>query len=505
MVAVIAAAAWRLNKLLWFSADLRSRLAKERAALARLESGNSPALTELSVIERELADANRVREELFHSFRGGGATLAGLDDVAVPQGRTEAFFDLASFVERTREKVVRAGVAVSQREYFGFAEFEREGPEVELIAITFRQRLILERILDLLLQARPLRLIEVRRSHSSASAQSSAGQVGSARRDDGARPPGAGRAALELFSDPALAKQRIPVAANTLEFRISFAGDTGSLRAFVNGLCDLRWPLVLQSVLVEPESKPGVDRRTMSGAAQFADERSVIVRRTVSKFTVALGFVELPVAEVAAVPSLQPAPAWPVPKAQSAGDQWIFDLFTPPEIYYDDFSREFTVIPPDTEKRRRMDLDAAPETRPRDPDPVPLRLAGFIGADGNYLGILEDTRTTEHSLVRRGDRWMERDLTIVAFNVERVRAQANDDMATTELVATARVREDLTGMEYVLTTVGGFDRTEVGSVEIMDSPSAPPCREESPAAGFVSVSTPPEAIDGDSEMAEELR
>ena len=48
--------------------------------------------------------------------------------------------------------------------------------------------------------------------------------------------------------------------------------------------------------------------------------------------------------------------AWSRPENQSRGEDWVFDAFTPPVLYYNPKSREFAVT--------RPDLSSAPERDP---------------------------------------------------------------------------------------------------------------------------------------------
>jgi len=146
-----------------------------------------------------------------------------------------------------------------------------------------------------------------------------------------------------------------------------------------------------------------------------------------------------------------PRRAWSAPISQARGAEWVYDVFTPPEIYYDPRSKEFTVTPPRAPAAELPDDDGpAPAVRPT---AFRLQLVGFVGGEGNYLGTFENLGTTEHILARGGRALPELGLTIRDFQVKSVRRESADSMAANELVATAVVRDERTGADVVLTNL----------------------------------------------------
>ena len=47
--------------------------------------------------------------------------------------------------------------------------------------------------------------------------------------------------------------------------------------------------------------------------------------------------------------------SWAPPQPQSRGEDWVFDVFTPPVLYYNPASREFTVTSPETTNSKSKD------------------------------------------------------------------------------------------------------------------------------------------------------
>jgi hypothetical protein len=145
---------------------------------------------------------------------------------------------------------------------------------------------------------------------------------------------------------------------------------------------------------------------------------------------------------------------WPEPVPQARGREWIFDLFTPPEIFYAEDSRQFSVIPP-----RLAAVAAKPE--PDDfgltlvgvrREPYRLQLVGFLGDEGNALGAFENILSTEHFLARSGHRVPALGLTIEDFAVKRLSTMSGPSDRSAGLTAVAVVRDDETGEHVSLTS-----------------------------------------------------
>ncbi len=82
---------------------------------------------------------------------------------------------------------------------------------------------------------------------------------------------------------------------------------------------------------------------------------------------------------------------WPPPVSQSAGPEWIFDLFTPPVIYFHPQTAKFAVTPPDTDRPAastfKLRLVALEKTLYR------LQYRGHFGREGQYLIQISDEET----------------------------------------------------------------------------------------------------------------
>ena len=147
---------------------------------------------------------------------------------------------------------------------------------------------------------------------------------------------------------------------------------------------------------------------------------------------------------------------WASPKAQSSGSEWLFDVFTPPKIYYNVDSGKFTVTVP---------INDPVVVGPVEPPPPPtfglqlvkveqplfrLQLIGYVGegpgARGNFLKVT----TGDLVFATSGKKFPDLNLEVVRFSAERVRTQVEGGTEIIETVAKAVVRDTITGEEIPL-------------------------------------------------------
>lgn len=187
-------------------------------------------------------------------------------------------------------------------------------------------------------------------------------------------------------------------------------------------------------------------------------------------------------------PSVKPAPpvkteTWSAPVAQSRGREWLYDAFTPPEIFYNARTRQFTVKPPTSlvepeavEEAFGLELVAVR------PEPFRLQLIGFIGEEGNWRGTFENLRTGEVFLATSGQSLPKLGLTIRSFDVRPQPVALPQSMTTRQRVATAIVRDAQTGRDVLLTH---RDRTFTGTVSaFVAAPGETATREVRPGDVF---------------------
>lgn len=155
-------------------------------------------------------------------------------------------------------------------------------------------------------------------------------------------------------------------------------------------------------------------------------------------------------------PSAPAAPAlktetWAAPGAQSRGREWIYDTFTPPEIFYNARSRQFTVRPPssllDDEAMEPFGLELISVR----PEPFRLQLIGYVGTDGSWRGTFQNAVTGEVFLAAGGHAVPKLGLTIKTFEVKAQPIALPESMTTQQRVATAVVTDEKSGRDVVLT------------------------------------------------------
>ncbi len=147
---------------------------------------------------------------------------------------------------------------------------------------------------------------------------------------------------------------------------------------------------------------------------------------------------------------------WAPAPHQTAGPLWIYDVFTPPKIYYNTQTRQFTPIPP----------DGPPPPPKHEPEEVPfglelvkveqplfrLQLVGYVGegdqARGNFLNV----ETGAVVFGTTGRKLPDLDIEIVRFAAERRVVQQPGGTTLVFVEATAIVRDLKTGEEVKLDT-----------------------------------------------------
>lgn len=240
-----------------------ARVAAERDWLAAQTPAPSAASEEAITAERT---ALRARIDVLRTRLQPRPPVAA---ETVPARPLDAYFEIANLVERSRAQAIAARVSLRSDERFGFAAFANEGPAPDQLAAVHRQQRAVQQVLEPLWEARPLALLGVRRGQPA-----------------GAAP---GRLAGEdtFALEPGMSLQRAGLV-ETEALRLEFTGQTSTLRTFINGLVDLREPVVVRSIDVEPVPLAQPRRTREGGEAPVP-----VVRQSLSKFAVTVEFIQL--------------------------------------------------------------------------------------------------------------------------------------------------------------------------------------------------------------------
>lgn len=139
---------------------------------------------------------------------------------------------------------------------------------------------------------------------------------------------------------------------------------------------------------------------------------------------------------------------WPEAEPLSRGKEWLFDVFTPPVIFYDAGTKAFTVTPPrgkdDGPKQDPFGLDLLAVER----DDFRLQLTGYSGSGDTAKGFFQNVLTQGAIIGAAGKKIPELDLEIIKFTVGKQRLASSGGgtpMVVTAAIAT--VRDTKTGEE----------------------------------------------------------
>lgn len=143
------------------------------------------------------------------------------------------------------------------------------------------------------------------------------------------------------------------------------------------------------------------------------------------------------------------AAAWPKPAPQSAGSGWLYEVFTPPVIYYNAAARSFAVTPPGADApvgagEFGLKLLAVKF------EPYRLQLAGYFGSPDDYLAAFVATGSPETVLARTGRRFEQLGLTLTGFEVKKVVVSHDDPWPVYDVAALATLHDERTGEQVVL-------------------------------------------------------
>lgn len=140
--------------------------------------------------------------------------------------------------------------------------------------------------------------------------------------------------------------------------------------------------------------------------------------------------------------------AWGKPAVQSQGGGWVYEIFTPPVIYFHASARAFSVTPPSVFQDGALAfglelLDVRREL-------YRLQLMGYLGSTQDYLGTFVSPQISETLLARPGRRFEELGLTLKDFAVRKVNVAAPGELPVYDIAAFAVVHDERTGEEVTL-------------------------------------------------------
>jgi len=430
---------------------VKSELAAKDRQLASL-ANSEPAPTQAAAdgLARDLVELREAIGQAESRWRDHPISRAH-SGIPPPPNSRAAYFDLVRYRQTLAGLAREQGVEIGQDEFWGFRAYANEGPdEVDIVSV-HTQRLVLERVLESLLRSKPQRVLAVIREEQSA-----------------------GTGALEVRESES--------ADVSYRFQIRFRGTTVTLRTWLNELARDRAPVLVRGVTVEPGTErqiaPLRGRHNVAfssdpfGEAEIEGGFEPLARPSASEFLVTLDYVELRTdketeatsGETPRIPNPSPewGPTWPEPEPQGRGPQWVFDVFTPPEIFYQPASQQFYVkaVPPPIGPSvlAANSLDESPREAPPAPrllkvrrETYPLQLRGYIGgieidgfageSVGLLLGLFENRENGETLLLRRGERVGELGIEVLDLRLESRPFADSETTTLRDLRAVATIRD----------------------------------------------------------------
>jgi hypothetical protein len=244
--------------------EAAATFAKKKAELQAM-AGLAPAPKRevATAIEADLARAQRALDAMQAELKGRGPAAERLRTAKPPVARTDAYFDLATFVEKTRELAKAAEVDVKpEAARFGFSLYANEGPKAERIAPVFHQRLIAQYLVESLIEAKPRSLLAIKREPTLTKSEREKRDAALAAVASGAPPPPPDATpadppegdpdAPDFFTIDPRASARVPGYLEATAFKLTFVGQTTALRAFLNKLASFELPVLVREVEVTP-------------------------------------------------------------------------------------------------------------------------------------------------------------------------------------------------------------------------------------------------------------
>jgi hypothetical protein len=252
------------------SREAARKLQQRQQELGEMANLIPPPSREVAVaIEEDLSRAQRALAAMQAELKGKGPLPEKLRSAKVPANRPDAFFDIASYVERMRELARKNDVRVrTEASRFGFGAYANEGPEQERIEPVFRQRQVAQFLVESLLEARPAALLAVKREPTLTKAErqtrDEAIAAALANAVEGQPPDYSAVPQVEIPEGPDYflispqATARVYGFVDTEAFQFVFTGQTAALRAFLNKLASFELPVLVRQVEVEPAASEDV-------------------------------------------------------------------------------------------------------------------------------------------------------------------------------------------------------------------------------------------------------
>ncbi len=253
------------------------RLEERKTALEGMSQLTPPPTRDVAkAIEADLAKAQAALASMQSELKGRGPAAERIRSAKVPTARTDAFFDLATFVEKTRESARKHEVEVRpEAARFGFASFANEGPVQDHIEPVFRQRQIAQYLVESLIEAKPRAVLSIRRERTLSQAEREARATALANGEP--LPEAQSEDGPDYFTIDPRVSARMTGFIDTTAFRFVFTGQTAALRTFLNRLASFELPVLVREVEVDPATAEEATAQATTEEAVAATEPAPVV------------------------------------------------------------------------------------------------------------------------------------------------------------------------------------------------------------------------------------
>lgn len=311
--AVTAGEIWLTFSQRGQAAAIESEIAQKTQTLAGFAAQSPfPSKENLALVESDLAQAEKTREDIRKRLRSDSEVATQIASATVPATPTDAYFDIANYVERIREGAQKAGIALSADNRLGFSAYSSTGPERDLIPAVFLQRQYADYLLGVLIASQPREIVSLQRERPQTAEEK---RLAAEALASGQAPVVTGDTSDtgDYFVIDPRTSARVEGFIETSPFRLTFIGTTTALRNLLNQLARFELPAVVRSV--EVGTVAGTDRgpttpaRTAPAANPFAlfggggangdspaaatEAEKPLVEQTDSRFVVTVEFVGL--------------------------------------------------------------------------------------------------------------------------------------------------------------------------------------------------------------------
>jgi len=139
---------------------------------------------------------------------------------------------------------------------------------------------------------------------------------------------------------------------------------------------------------------------------------------------------------------------WAMPSPQSAGDGWVYELFTPPVVFYNPSTKQFAVTYPSDGVKTPPAFAIELVTVRR--ELYRLQLSGYFGETGSYTVAFTQPGQPAVRLAREGTRLEELALTLRKFFIRRPSSSGDPATDFLEPDAFAELHDERTNTTVVL-------------------------------------------------------